>query len=79
MNTPSPNRLRVRIAKCEDSRRLERQAQEMQLLRERALPANKTTTSPVPLRKVLVAVPVRVNHDGRWERRKTAGIDASGH
>ena len=66
MNTPSPNRLRVRIAKCEDSRRLERQAQEMQLLRERALPAHKLTDSPVPLRKVLVVVPIRVNHDNRY-------------
>ena len=66
MNRPSHNRLRVRIDKCEDSRRCERQAREMQLLRERAFPANKTTTSPVPLRKVLVAVPVRVNHDGRY-------------
>ena len=66
MNTPSPNRLRVRVAKCEDSRRLERQAQEMQLLRERALPAHKLTDSPVPLRKVLVVVPIRVNHDNRY-------------
>ena len=43
--------------------------QEMQLLRvcetvrERALPANKSPGSPVPLRKVLVLVPVRVDHD----------------
>ena len=59
-------RLRVRVAKCEDSRRLERQAQEMQLLRERALPAHKLTDSPVPLRKVLVVVPIRVNHDNRY-------------
>ena len=59
-------RLRVRVAKCEDSRRLERQAQEMQLLRGRALPAHKLTDSPVPLRKVLVVVPIRVNHDNRY-------------
>ena len=38
----------------------------MQLLRERALPANKPTGSPVHLRKVLVAVPIRVNHDNRY-------------
>eukprot|EP01045_Picozoa_sp_COSAG04_P035238 COSAG04_NODE_8046_length_1030_cov_1.627282_1_plen_116_part_10 len=34
-----------------------------ELLRERALPANKPTGSPVPLRKVLVAVPIRVSHE----------------
>ena len=37
MNNPSPNRLRVRLGTCEDSRRQERQAQEMQLLRGRVI------------------------------------------
>ena len=65
MNSPSHNRLRVRIAQCDESRRCERQAREMQLLRERARTAIKPAGSLVPMRKVLVAVPIRVYHGDR--------------
>ena len=34
----------------------------MQLLKGRVMPADQALVSPVPLRKVLVMVPVRVNH-----------------